>query len=206
MSSARPFLGPGVILPVLSANPASPEDGLTYINATTDTIRSYDADSTTWREYATGGGSLTAQGSVWVPDSLGATGAGVPVANNLYFARVYIPEGSDALTGVEFRPSNATGSVKAYLADSTGTQIRTSAGTALTGSGFGTKQAVAFASAYSPAAGYYYVGLAFNNASSNYTSIGVYPRGGTKTTAYTTPANITVPTDVGLAGPMMWTY
>lgn len=51
MSNARKTLSPGVIFPVLSSAPSSPEDGLTYIDATSDLLRSYDSDSGTWRNY-----------------------------------------------------------------------------------------------------------------------------------------------------------
>ena len=149
---------------------------------------------------------IAGQGSIWIPEGFGATGSGSPTANMLYATRVKIM-GTDAINGIEFRPTNSTGSVKPVLFDSTGTQVAIGSGVTLAGSGFGAKQQVAFSSAYTPTPGVYYLGLAFNNASSTYTTIGVVPRGGTKSSAYTTPGNLSsVPSDALSAPPLMWTY
>lgn len=155
---------------------------------------------------AGGGGGGAGQGSIWIPEGFGATASGSPTANMLYATRVKIM-GTDAITGIEFRPTNTTGSVKPVLFDSSGTQVAIGSGATLAGSGFGAKQQVAFSSAYTPTPGVYYLGLAFNNASSTYTTIGVVPRGGTKSSAYTTPGNLSsVPSDALATPPLMWTY
>ena len=205
MSSGRKVLAPGIVIPVLSSAPSSPEDGLAYIDAGSDLLRSWDADSSTWREYAPSSG-IAGQGPMWIPEGFGVTGSGSPTANMLYASRVKIM-GTDSITGIEFRPINTTGSVKPVLFDSSGTQVAIGSGVTLAGSGFGVKQQLAFSSAYTPTPGVYYLGLAFNNASSTYTTIGVVPRGGTKSSAYTTPGNLSsVPSDALSTPPLMWTY
>jgi len=177
-------------------------DGLIGINTDTDLIETYDADDTTWRQLT----PLAPSNTIWVPEMLGASGSGSPTANMLYVARVLV-RGTDAINGIEFRPTNSTGSVKPVLFNASGTQVAIGSAATLAGSGYGAKQQVAFSSAYTPTPGIYYLGLAFNNASSAYTTIGVVPRGATKASAYTTPGNLSsVPSDALSAPPLMWTY
>ena len=170
---------------------------------TTSTPLTLNTTSISFTTVAIGVNNL---GPMWIPEGFGVTGPANPTANMLYASRVKIM-GTDSITGIEFRPTNSTGSVKPVLFDSSGTQVAIGSAATLAGSGFGAKQQVAFSSAYTPTPGIYYLGLAFNNASSAYTTIGVVPRGATKASAYTTPGNLSsVPSDTLSAPPLMWTY
>lgn len=142
----------------------------------------------------------------WCPPYVGAVAVGTsPTANTAYFAELVIPH-SGTITGVEFRPQNATGNVKAILYNAGGTIVaRTTTGVALAGSGLGAQQKVAFASAYAAVPGVYHLGLAFNNAGSTYVSILTH-RGGTVGSSYTTPVNITPPTNMSPTLPYMHLY
>lgn len=143
----------------------------------------------------------------WMPDYVGNIAAGSPTANRAYFVEVFV-RGPAIVTGIEFRPFNATGSVKAILYDSSGAILAaTSAGVALTGSGFGTNQQVAFSAPEVIEPGTYLIGLAFNNASSSYTTVGIAKRGGAVDTSYTTPVDpITPPTGPSTTPPYMHLY
>jgi hypothetical protein len=142
----------------------------------------------------------------WVPHYMGASaGTGSPTANNAYFNEVFV-DGTGFVSGIEFRPANTTGQVKAILYDRSGTILAKSTnGVTLAGQALGKQQQVAFGGVYQVTPGLYYIGLAFNNASSQYMTLGGSPRAGTVGTSYTTPVNITPPTDFGTV-PYMHTY
>jgi hypothetical protein len=142
----------------------------------------------------------------WSPHYMGASaGTGSPTANNAYFAEVFIG-GTGIVSGIEFRPANTTGQVKSILYDRNGTILaqRTS-GVTLAGAALGQQQQVAFSTSYQVTPGLYFIGLAFNNASSSYMTLGATTRGGTVGTSYTTPVNITPPTNLATV-PYMHLY
>jgi len=141
----------------------------------------------------------------WCPPFVGTTTTSSPTANNAYFAEVFV-NGTGIVSGVEFRPANTTGQVKAILYNRSGTILaKTTTGVNLAGAATGQQQQVAFSSAYQITPGLYYIGLAFNNGSSSYISFSGTPRGGTVGSSYTTPVNITPPTNFATV-PYMHTY
>lgn len=142
----------------------------------------------------------------WMPDYAGNIGASSPAANTAYWAEVFVATPT-ALTGVEFRPFNATGSVKSLLYDASGDLLASGSGVALAGSGFGAKQQVAFSAPALLEPGVYFIGLAFNNTGSSYTNVGFAKRGGSVGSSYTTPVDpITPPTNILASAPYMHAY
>lgn len=143
-------------------------------------------------------------GSVWMPQFFGSVSTLTATSNMLYFNRIEVPKGAGVLHGVEFRPTNTTGNVKPCLFDAAGTQLHVGSAAAVAGSGFGVQQQVPFSSDQK-VHGRLYIGLAFSGAA-QMMAFGYSKRGGTKSSAYTTPGNITVPTDLGSGSPFLLTY
>lgn len=147
-------------------------------------------------------------GTFFCPEHLGAGGGLTPTAASaMFYAPMMIPEGADPLTGFEFVPNNATGSVRAVLFDRTGAVVAYSALTALAGSGFGVLQSIPFTEQYIPEGGLHYFGMVFSSTSSGMVGV-LTPRSGAAIGYGTgTPSSPITPTFSSFGDfPYAWTY